>query len=320
MEKEEKLQEQRLEAWPKVAIIVLNWNGWRNTIECVQSLWELNYSNYQIIVVDNGSTDDSVDKLQAYLKDYQDKCILLVNNENLGFSEGVNVAVRHLFTCQLPPEFIFLLNNDAKIGSETLRYCVAVSLSENAAIVGVVIRSVVNGKEVSFGGGRLPRVLFINDRLPIEDKSFWNTDLVGGGAMLVRRDIIEERLREFNYFLDPRLFMYCDEIELCWWARKHNYRILMAGKAFAYHESAGRAGGKRYELSVYYMTRNRLILARRLLPLGLRLAFHCWYLPSRIALVVWMLIQKKASVARAILLGVFDGYRNVTGKWKEHPG
>ncbi|KUK57297.1 MAG: Glycosyl transferase, family 2 [Synergistales bacterium 53_16] len=56
------------ETWPKVAIIVLNWNGWRDTIECLESLQRLTYPNYQIIVVDNGSTDDSVEKIKAWAR------------------------------------------------------------------------------------------------------------------------------------------------------------------------------------------------------------------------------------------------------------
>lgn len=56
------------ETWPKVAIIVLNWNGWRDTIECLESLQRLTYPNYQIIVVDNGSTDDSVEEIKAWAR------------------------------------------------------------------------------------------------------------------------------------------------------------------------------------------------------------------------------------------------------------
>jgi len=54
--------------WPKVAIIVLNWNGWRDTIECLESLQRITYPNYQVIVVDNGSTDDSVEKIKAWAR------------------------------------------------------------------------------------------------------------------------------------------------------------------------------------------------------------------------------------------------------------
>jgi len=57
-----------VEDWPKVAIIVLNWNGWRDTIECLESLRKLSYPNYFIVVVDNGSSDDSVERIKAWAR------------------------------------------------------------------------------------------------------------------------------------------------------------------------------------------------------------------------------------------------------------
>ena len=57
-----------MDRWPKVAIIILNWNGWRDTIECLESLQRITYPNYQIIVVDNGSTDDSVEKIKVWAR------------------------------------------------------------------------------------------------------------------------------------------------------------------------------------------------------------------------------------------------------------
>jgi len=64
METRQDAQTQQLEpkSWPKVAIIILNWNGWRDTIECLESLQHITYPNYQIIVVDNGSTNNSIER------------------------------------------------------------------------------------------------------------------------------------------------------------------------------------------------------------------------------------------------------------------
>lgn len=111
--------------WPKVAIVVLNWNGWRHTVECLQSLLALSYPNYHIIVVDNGSTDGSVDRIQTWassagvpssLYAYDDRTGLLSsvaasavpdgesrgyrltviqNSTNFGYAEGNNVALRY---------------------------------------------------------------------------------------------------------------------------------------------------------------------------------------------------------------------------------
>jgi len=52
--------------WPSVAIIVLNWNGWQDTIECLESLYQISYPNYEIIVVDNGSKDESIENIKKY--------------------------------------------------------------------------------------------------------------------------------------------------------------------------------------------------------------------------------------------------------------
>ena len=51
---------------PKVSIIILNWNGWEDTIECLESLYQITYPNYDVIVVDNGSEDDSIEKIKEY--------------------------------------------------------------------------------------------------------------------------------------------------------------------------------------------------------------------------------------------------------------
>ncbi len=62
------MQEQETKSWPKVAVIILNWNGWRDTIECLESLQRITYPDYQIIVVDNGSTDVSVERIKAWTR------------------------------------------------------------------------------------------------------------------------------------------------------------------------------------------------------------------------------------------------------------
>jgi len=53
---------------PKVSIIILNWNGWKDTIECLESVYQITYPNYNVIVVDNGSEDESIEKIREYCK------------------------------------------------------------------------------------------------------------------------------------------------------------------------------------------------------------------------------------------------------------
>jgi len=319
-----------------VAIIVLNWNGWRDTIECLESVRKLIHHDYQVIVVDNGSTDESVDELRGWIRQTgsgdelrariqpQDaKFVLVEIAENLGFSDGVNVGIKRALAAPSPPEFVFLLNNDARLEASAVTECVKVSLDEEAAIVGAVIRS-LDGAEVLFAGAKFPRELFVADRKAVRttvegQMRSWTSARAEASAMLIRRDVIEARLREFGYVLNPALFMYGEETELCQWARAQGLHVLIAGEAIAYHGVGRSGGGKESPIMSYYQARNKILLARRLLPLPQRLAFFLWYFPFRMGRAMQRLLLGKPVAAQATLQGVLDGYRSVTGKWARHP-
>ena len=307
---------------PEVVIVLVNWNSWPDTIRCLESLKAMRYSEYRVLVVDNHSMDESREKLGAYLRDNQNgsgRVRILNNTENTGYAGGINVAVSHAFACgSSAPSFVFLLNNDALVEGSALARCVEISVAQDAAIVGALVLS-ENGEQVLFAGGRFPRALFVNNK-PLftsnRGRRFWESDWIDGAAMLVRADVVRRRLREVGQLLDPDLFMYGEEIELCWWARTHGYRLLMAGEASIYHRVGGSGG---LPLSLYYITRNRILLARRLLPWSLRVAFHCWYPLSRLLRVLQSSLEGRQRIARVILLGLLDGYRSVVGRWKLHP-
>ena len=99
---------------PKVAVIILNWNGKEDTLECLASVKKLDYSNYEIVLVDNGSVDDSVD---AISKQYPDMT-LLQTGENLGYAGGNNVGIR--WALEQGADYILLLNNDTIVAADLL--------------------------------------------------------------------------------------------------------------------------------------------------------------------------------------------------------
>lgn len=306
----------------KVVVVLVNWNSWRDTIRCLDSLKETEYPEYRVLVVDNHSVDESREKLEEYARDNRNgsgRIQVLNTSENTGYAGGINAAVSHAFASRASaPDFVFLLNNDARVESATLARCVELALAKDAAMVGAVVLS-EGGDQVFFAGGRFPRALFVNNKpllMGYGGSRFWEADWVDGAAMLVRADVVERRLQELGHFLDPDLFMYGEEIELSWWARHHDCRVLMAGEAVVYHRSGGSGG---LPLSLYYITRNRVLLARRLLPWGLQVAFHCWYPLSRICRALQNYLAGRSRIARVILFGLFDGYRSVVGRWKLHP-
>ena len=160
---------------PKVAIIILNWNGWLDTIECLESIYQIDYPNYCVIVVDNGSEDNSVEKIKEYCegkievtskyfkynssnkpikvieytrqeietinnidskKFFTNKYLILIKNEkNYGFPEGNNIGIKFALKA-LNPDYILLLNNDTVVDKHFLKELV--KIAEKDRSVGIV--------------------------------------------------------------------------------------------------------------------------------------------------------------------------------------
>lgn len=160
---------------PKVAIILLNWNGWEDTAECLESLFRVDYVDHDVIVVDNASGDDSIQKIRDYcegklrvrshffsafcerepielieywrdaIPDFREsqnmissgntKLILIKNEKNYGFAEGNNIGMRAALTTE--PDYVLLLNNDMVVDKQFLRELVNVAEDNaNAGFVG----------------------------------------------------------------------------------------------------------------------------------------------------------------------------------------
>lgn len=99
---------------PCVYVVLLNWNGWQDTLECVRSLRRMEYQNSHVVIVDNGSTDDSVKRL----KDACPEATILETHKNLGFAAGNNVGIR--FALKNGADYVFVLNNDTTVFSDTI--------------------------------------------------------------------------------------------------------------------------------------------------------------------------------------------------------
>jgi GT2 family glycosyltransferase len=338
---------------PLVAISILNWNGWQDTLQGLESLRRLDYPNYLTIIVDNGSWDDSVPEVRAWalrnlgesqaFADYSReialnggiarlerqpayagspaKLVLIRNQENLGFTGGHNTAIHFVLRRNPPAQYIFLLNNDARVEPECLTHLVSVSRKSGAAIVGAIVKD--EGGQVYFAGsGSFRRHLFctLTSQPPrVRSEEFWESPIAHGAAMLVSRQVLEHVYQHRGMYLNEDLFAYGDELEFCSLAHRHGYKTAIARDAAVYHDSAKRRGrpcDPRYFF--YYFTRNHLHLAKAVLPLSRRLIFHAAYLPLCARRMAKRLIAGEPHLARAIACGLLDGYRGVTGKWRDH--
>ena len=118
---------------PGVCCVIVNWNVWRDTLDCLASLLEQDYGNLQILVVDNGSTDDSVERIRSSFPEAR----LIETGKNVGFPSGCNVGLRAAFAGNA--ELVLVLNNDTVCPPDTLRKLIRRAVaSPEAGLVGTV--------------------------------------------------------------------------------------------------------------------------------------------------------------------------------------
>lgn len=126
---------------PLVFVVVLNWNGWKDSIPCIQSIQKSSYLNTQIVVVDNGSTDDSVDRIRQSLPDIT----ILETGTNLGFATGNNHGIR--YALGRGADYILVLNNDTIVPEDSILKLVEFAeATPDAALIGPAISDSVTGE------------------------------------------------------------------------------------------------------------------------------------------------------------------------------
>jgi GT2 family glycosyltransferase len=252
--------EQKQNGVPKVSIVVLNWNGLENTLECIESLLKINYPNYEIIVVDNGSSDGSAQTL----KDRRYKITLLENAENLGFSAGNNVGI--LYALEHGADYVFLINNDTVVDPDVLKALVDVGERDaRTGMIGPKIYDFYEPDKVWFAGAFIDWKTGESSHLgtgEIDRGQFYaviEVDRLTGCAMLIKRVVFGK-----IGLLDPDYFLYFEDVDFCVRARKAGYKNICVQNAKVWHkESMSTKAKYGSPLHTYYHNRNRLIFLKK---------------------------------------------------------
>lgn len=301
---------------PKVSIIILNWNGWEDTIECLESLYQITYPNYDVIVVDNGSEDDSIEKIKEYadgeikvksnffeyssenkpikFKEYtreeaergkekeienllsDKKHIIIKNEKNYGFAEGNNIAIRYTLKA-LNPDYVLLLNNDTVVDTEFLSELMKVGESdEKIGILG-------------------PKTYYYSQ--PNRIQLTWNKiDMWRGQVFLAGAGEIDRgqhnEIRETDYVPGSCLLIKRETIEriglldasyYCYWEETdYCMRAKSVGFRSVYCSKAtiwhkiSQSASRVTGLSNYYMVRNRFQFMRKYATKAQLLSFQLW--------------------------------------------
>lgn len=227
----------------KVQILLLNWNAWHDTLECLHSIIGLEYLDYQIIVVDNGSEDDSVRQIREEYPNLK----IIKNEDNLGFGGGCNVGIR--YALEQGAEFVWLLNNDTQVDPGALGAMVRLANSDHrVAAVGSVLYYMDSPTQVqAWGGGRVNLWTGLSKHFhaQADDCKF---HYLTAASLLLRL----EALQHVGLFDERMFFMYWEDVDLCFRLRQAGWKLSVARDACVWHKESASLSGRKPLLDTYF--------------------------------------------------------------------
>jgi GT2 family glycosyltransferase len=293
---------------PSVAVIVLNWNGTEDTLECLSSLACLDYPRYEIVVVDNGSQPSPRERITGEFPLFT----YIETGVNLGYAGGNNVGIRHALAGG--HEYVFVLNNDTIVERDVLRQAVAVAEADPLiGVVGVKIvawdqpeRVWVAYGQVTYRQGLVRLIGYYG-----QDDGAFDTQLdvewVPGTAMLLRRQALET-----VGLFDEEFFAYHEDVDWCTAAWEHGFRVVFAPQPRIYHKGHRSSGGKGYVTPRQYLAgRNMVLYVRKhatTLQLAKFIAFQLVTVPLQY-LRRWVSGEQAGVTAK--VRGMLDGARGL---------
>ena len=246
-----------------VLIIVLNWNGISDTEASLSSLFKQTYKNFKILVVDNGSIDDSLVRLRK-LEARHDNLTIAVNKTNKGFAGGVNTGINYALKRDF--EAVALFNNDAEADENWLSELVKGFSQKNTSIVtGLLLRKdgqIIDSTAEQYSIWGMPFSRMRNQSAidaPDSGYIFGAT----GGASLYKTSLF----KEIGLF-DESFFAYYEDADISFRTQLAGYKVYFTNKAIAYHKQ-GATSGKIPGFTIYQNFKNLPLLFIKDVPAGL---------------------------------------------------
>jgi len=263
---------------PKVFIIILHFGNPKNTEECLKSLENLEYDNFDVMAIDN-------------------------TKDNRGFAGGNNAGIKQAL--EKGADYILLLNNDTVIEPGFLKTLIEAGEGDKkVGILGPVIYEYKTDK-IHFNGGKV-------NWLYTESRHIAGvTDYITGACMLVKREVIEK-----IGLMDEDYFLYCEDVDWCLKARRAGYKCIVVPEAKIWHKVSSSAKAESFSY-IYYHTRNGLLLAKKNAPFFIKiLASLNSFLVYGKQMIKLIILPSKNKWSKAIMLGIKDFYKRKFGKYE----
>lgn len=265
-----------------IAVILINYNGARDTIECIESLNNITDTSLRLIIVDNKSSDNSIDLIKQAQDQYSFD--LLEAEENNGFSSGNNIGIK--YALNMGAEYILLLNNDTVVTADFLTQLL--EPFNKYSDCGAAISKILYYSQpdtIWYGGGSINNATGrtehwrINEKDNNDNSDIQEVSFASGCCLCLKADAIKK-----VGFLNEDYFLYEEDADYCLRMVKEGFKIYYVPKSVIYHKVSASVG-QGSSMSQYYLVRNKYYLIKlhfsklnKLLAYGyctLQLLFRC---------------------------------------------
>jgi hypothetical protein len=290
---------------PKVIFIILNYNGLKNTIQCIESLFKIEYKNYKIILFDNNSQKNEYEILKNR---YENNIIIIKNPENYGKVKGSNIGIK--YALNYDPDYIMLLDNDIVVEKNFLIKLIRIGeLYKDIGILSPVSFYYSNRKKIEFCGAKInwwKGLYEYRDYLNynnIKKILYIKTDYVRGSHMLIKKNVIKNN-GLFDYLTYK---IHYEELDYCIRAKKLGYKSACVPKSIIYHKVSSTYKGSSDEF--YHGTKNRIILWRKNAKRIHLITMLFFYTIDVISRIPKFITSKNKNYNKIIkfIFGIFDG-------------
>lgn len=292
---------------PKVSIVLLNWNGFEDTAECIKSVHKSTYSNYDIFVVDNASKGNDVQLLR---KEFGDKIKIIENERNYGWA-SVNIGINYIINSDKETKLILLLDNDTTVDKDFLRELVKCMYERDADIVSSLVYYYDNPDRLQYVGGKiyfwrdiiLPLKIVFKDRVyGVGHDSGKYVEYIAFWCVLFRKEVFET----IGLF-DDSLFWGWEDIDFCSRVVQAGKRIVYAPKSKVWHK--GRSTSRSDSSIHYYSTRNKFWIVKRFLPTWQYWCFIVYMFTAHLifAFMYHLILKRRLRAFLNFVSGIIDG-------------
>lgn len=285
---------------PLVYIVLVNWNGLEDTLECLRSLNEISYKNYKIVVVDNGSNNNQANVIKKKFPYIE----LIKNKRNEGFvvanNQGIELALKN------GADYILLLNNDTVVEQNFLN--ILINHAERNRDVGILSPKILyfNSNEIWSMGCKISYLTGFSIKIG-KGKNSENynevikPDFVSGCAMLIKKEVVEE-----IGSLDPIYFAYYEDVDYCFRAKRASYKVTLIPETVIWHKKYPAKFEKLNPTKSYLLARNAIIFGMKNLSGLKRISYLLAQFIFRAPFNLIFLMQN-FNAFKKYLIGIYHG-------------